>query len=205
MNVGQKIISGFLLAVLLMVTVGYFGIRTSNKTREGSLVETEMRNLSLEIAEKGTITFTATLTKNLDELDRLEERANQLRDEIDGVSSTLLKDSNIKNSVDFQSFLDVKNDHNKDQEQTFRIHRELLERQTLFGDSPRVEEAVRQRLRAVLDKTNNFELIKSFGLVEVLGKEAIFQYRNKESVDRWITSIRKLRSDIERSAGPDKI
>ncbi|MDO8600994.1 MAG: HAMP domain-containing sensor histidine kinase [bacterium] len=205
MNVGQKIISGFLLAVLLVVIVGYFGIWTSNKAREGSLVEAEMSNLALKVAEKGTITFAATLTKDLNEFAKLEEKANQLRNEISGISSGLLKNSNIKNSIDFQSFLAVKNDHDKDQEQAFGIHRELLERQTLFGDSPLVEEAVRQRLRAVLNTTNNFELIKNFGLMEVLSKEAVFQYRNKESVDAWIASIRKLRSDIERNVGLDRI
>ncbi|MBI2624177.1 HAMP domain-containing protein [Candidatus Parcubacteria bacterium] len=205
MNVGQKIISGFLLAVLLVVIVGYFGIRTSNEAREGSIVEAEMSRLALKVAEKGTITFAATLTKDLDEFARLEEKANQLRDEIDSINSALLKDPNIKNSVDFQSFLAVKNDHDKDQEQVFRIHGELLARQTLFGDSPLVEEAVRQRLRAILDKTNDLELIKNFVSMEILSKEAVFQHRNKESVDKWIESIHKLRSDIEKKVRPDRI
>lgn len=196
MNIGQKIISGFLLAVLLMATIGYFGIRTSNKAREGSAVEADMSSLALKIAEKGTITKTATLTKNLDEFAKLEENANKLRDEIDSISSALLKDPNLKDSVDFQSFLLVKDNHNKDQERAFRIHRELLERQMLFGDSPSVEEAVRQRLRAIIAATNNLELVRSFGLVEVLSKEAIFQYRDRKSVDAWIESIRKLRNSI---------
>jgi len=193
------------LAVLLVVIVGYFGIRTSNKAREGSILEAEMSNLALKVAEKGTITFAATLTKNLDEFARLEEKANQLRADIDSINSVLFKDPNIKNSVDFKSFLAVKNDHDKDQEQVFKIHRELLARQTLFGDSPLVEEAVRQRLRLVLNKTKNPELIKNFGSIEILSKEAVFQYQNKESADKWIESVRKLKNDIEKKVRPDKI
>ncbi len=201
MNIGQKIISGFLLIVLLMATVGYFGIRTAQKAQEGAVTEAKMSSLALKIAEKGTVTFTATLTKNLDELASLEEKANTLRDEIDSISSVLLKDPNLKDNVNFKSFLSVKNDHNKDQKQAFSIHRELLDRQALFGDSPSVEESVRQRLRAVINTINNPELLKSFGLVEVLSKEAIFQYRDKKSVDAWIESIRKLKNDI---GGEDK-
>lgn len=204
MNVGQKIISGFLLAVLVVVIVGLFGLRTSNKAREGSMLETEMSSLALKVAEKGTVTFAATLTKDLDEFARLKKKANQLRDEIDTINSTLLEDSAIKQSSGFQTFLAVKKDHDKDQEQVFRIHQELLARQSLFVDSPLVEESVRQRLRAILDEISDPELIKSFGSAEILRREAVFRYQNKESVDRWLESIRGLMSDIESKASPDR-
>ena len=205
MKVGQKIISGFLLAVLLIGIVGYFGIRTSNEMQKNFASEVKVSSFVLKVSEKGTVTFAATLTEDLEELIQLEEKANQLREEINVLNSDLLKDSDIKNSVSFQSFLKTKNDHDKDQEQVFRLHNELLTRQDLFGEYHLVEEAVRQRLRVLLFRTNDLELIQGFGLMESYSKKALFQYKDKEHVDTWLLSIRKLRSDVLRKARQEKI
>lgn len=205
MKIGQKIILGFLLAILLVGIVGYFGIRTSNEIQKTFTLETKVSSLVSKVSEKGTVTFAATLTEDLKELIQLEEKANQLRDEIRDLDSDLLKNPDIKNSVNFQSFLKTKNDHDKDQEQVFRIHKELLTRQDLFGESHLVEEAVRQRLRTPLLRTNDLELITGFELMKSHSKEALFQYQDGEHVDEWLESIRRLRSDVERKAGQERI
>lgn len=148
MKIDQKIILGFLLAVLLVGIVGYFGIRTSSEMRKNFDSEAKISSLVLKVSEKGTVTFTATLIKDLEELVELEEKANQLRDEIQALESDLLKDPDIRYSLNFQSFLNTKVNHDKDQEHVFKIHNELLTRQDLFGESHLVEEeAVRQQLR----------------------------------------------------------
>ena len=205
MKIGQKIILGFLLAILLVGIVGYFGIRTSNEIQKTFTLETKVSSLVSKVSEKGAVTFAATLTEDLEELIQLEEKANQLRDEIRDLDSALLKNPDIKNSVNFQSFLKTKNDHDKDQEQVFRIHKELLTRQDLFGESHLVEEAVRQRLRTPLLRTNDLELIIGFELMKSHSKEALFQYQDGEHVNEWLESIRRLRNDVKRKAGQERI
>lgn len=87
----------------------------------------------------------------------------------------------------------------------FEIHRELLTRMSLFGDSHVVEESARLKPRPLILKTNNQNLINSFGEIEVFGQQAIFRYRDKEHVEKWFGLIQELRALASEDPGQNRI
>lgn len=204
MKIIHKITAGFALIALLVGAIGYFGISAGNDIQRNFTLGLEVNSSALKVAEKGMVTFAATFTQELGELEILQEKFNRLDKEINASLSELLEEPNLKDNSNLQIFVELVNKHNKDQKQIFEIHKELLTRESIFGESPLVEEGVRERMEVLISQVGDVELIESLGRVKTHAQQALFRNQKQAQVDEWLKAIHELRVDVIRSVGPHR-
>ncbi len=173
MKIGYKIVLEFIPLILLTAVVGIFAVRAILMITQDFKIESHVSSMALKVSEKGGLISAIILVDSLVDFDQLEQQLIRLTVEIDAIQSKLEQNSSLNNNPDFQKFIQAKNDNEKNEKQILSIHKELLTRQSTFGQSYLVEDSIRTRIQTSVFETNDLEIIKSFVLAENARKFAL--------------------------------
>ncbi len=163
----------FIPLVLLTALVGFFAFRAILIITQDFKVESHVSSMALKVSEKGGLISAIVLVDSLFNFNQLEQQLLRLTVEINAIQSKLVQNSSINNNPDFQKFILAINDNQENEKQILAIHKELLTRQSTFGQSYLVEGAIIARIQASVFESGDLEIIKSFVLAENARKFAL--------------------------------
>lgn len=209
---------GSLAIALIIIGVGYFGFFSSKKIESQANIVEVSKNLVINMSEGQNILNNYLSTANTEELGEIKKEMENNDKTINQWIKKLgygadYKRFNINNSgiVDESKEI-IFNDRvskivekidvlKKESEiiyfELVNVHDEFLELKKEFDLESPNEKEKRHKIQEIIAKENEPVLIRSMGNVLYYSKEALYQYKDEEHIDKWLQSIVKLKKDAD--------
>lgn len=203
MKLGIKLISGFLAVALLVGFVGIFGVISNNTLQENNEIGMEVAEM-MNLLDHSLIEILKLITtENLDDYYADKSEIEDFRKEY-GVLHEKLHEENeeelLELGFDLETFHQNVGEFTRISNKIIATHQEGLVRDREFDEKKSLEKEKRLAIRDAIWLTNNVELYKLIDRVGVHSKAALYQYKNKEYVDKWLKDIQNLKAGITTAA-----
>ncbi|MFH1668448.1 MAG: HAMP domain-containing protein [Candidatus Woesearchaeota archaeon] len=197
MKISAKLIAGFFVLSLLLGFVGYFGITSVNSIQENNHITTEIIELT-DLLDSSLIQVLRLVeTETLDDHNNIKSKIEDIRIEFD-ILHEKKHVKNIEDLMDKVGFHDNIDEFTKISNGILATHKEKLIQNKEFSEKYALEKDLRYKTRESLTVLRDVELREDLALMEYYSKEAIFQYKDQEHVDKWLESIEKLKDRVEK-------
>lgn len=197
MGIGLKLGLGFLVVAALVAVVGFIGIQSLHRAQNTTELAADVDKLLLRVTEKGSVVSSAVSANDLHSFEPLKLRDAELDLEILAMIRTLQQDDALYKQPDFLAFLDNQRDLDFLHSQLLENHEELLTRRDLFSETPLLEKSLRSQVEPEVFEVGDPHMTADFWSVRYSGKEALFQYQDREHFEAWFAAINHFIEDIE--------
>ena len=148
MRVGARLVLSFLGIAALTGGVGLVALRSFGDMRKDAEIAATVDTLLLKVSEKGATVFAMASSDDLQQFGDLAARSDTYQGEIEVLTGQVLTSSELGSNAELRRFLQAMDSHHSSHKELLRLHRELLMRQDLFGESDLLEKALRYQFRS---------------------------------------------------------
>ncbi|NQT70342.1 MAG: hypothetical protein HQ552_12255 [Desulfobacteraceae bacterium] len=223
MKIGLRLKIGFLAIAFLVLVSGYFGFKTVDIIEKQSSILFSAKSLFANIIGMRAALHESLESKQPDELKRIQTKYKEYSEIADIWSAALLygtdsikfksKDTSQIWQKSGYRFLDIKVPFDpkasarvqKVSARFKNIHANSLHAMAIYAaelsakirlkEEYKKEELNRSFIAKQLDYTTNQRLLVIQSRMAYLSKEALFQYKDKKHIDRWLKSIQNLKQN----------
>ncbi len=191
MKINVKLIAGFLAIALLVLFVGYFGIRSTSTIQKNNKVVIGLLELENLLDDSLIRILELIETKSLEDYYLHKSYTEDLRKEFD-----MVYEKNYEIILDFTKTFDKDIDEfTKLSNGIIAIQKESIILQKEFDEKYKLERQLRYFIRDPLLALEDLELTKEFGDLQYRSKGLLFQYRNKKELDEWLNTLKNIKNN----------
>jgi len=201
MKLGVKLITGFFVVALLVGFVGFFGITSNNTIQKNNEIAIELIELENLLDDSLVQILQLIETQNIDDYNTVKSDFESIRAEFDVLHEK--HDEIIDRLV--ESFNQNVDDFTKISNRILAVHQEKLARQRAFDEKKDLEDELRLSIQDPLFTFKDPPLHRSLSFLQIYGKESLYQYKDKEHVDKWLETIEIIRNNPDVQQFPDAI
>jgi response regulator RpfG family c-di-GMP phosphodiesterase len=205
-NIKKLIKFSFSLIIFLILLIGIANSIVLYQIKDINISREKISRLVLMQEEMNDVVITATNAVDLAHLEKTKEQFISYERAFEKIKKSFTVDlmdllfDDIEDyatiSQKLQSLYKNEKAIEKVFDQIYELTKQQIQLDQLFSIHYPKEKAIRIQIESIIAKTTDITLVKIFGDLKYYSKETLYQYKNQESLDKWIGAIVLLKPHI---------